>query len=136
LNASGVQARNDRNVAPRNDRLTCHCEASRKGSRGNLIPLRVYLSLKKTRLPRLNANAFRLAMTESGKVSLEFKEKIYIYSLKLYIETPKFKRITSKILLFFSIFSFVSGAEMFSWFRTNPPFPLGYRTNPPTLSSG
>jgi len=45
----------------------CHCEASREGSRGNLIFLNLkYFSLK-TRLPRLNADAFRLAMTERAK---------------------------------------------------------------------
>jgi hypothetical protein len=46
----------------------CHCEASRKGSRGNLVKKRLvsYILhiMTKKRLPRLNAKAFRLAMTK------------------------------------------------------------------------
>ena len=45
------------------DPKVCHCEASRKGSRGNPNPLKECI-IQKSRLPRLNANAFRLAMTE------------------------------------------------------------------------
>jgi hypothetical protein len=56
-----------RRFAPRNDKGKCHCEASRKGSRGNLIKERLvsYISrvMTKKEIASLNAIAFRLAMT-------------------------------------------------------------------------
>jgi len=45
----------------------CHCEPA-GGGRGNLYFFKNFLL--KARLPRLNANAFRLAMTERQSASL------------------------------------------------------------------
>jgi len=56
----------------RGNLLFCHCEASHQGSRGNLVFQEKkdckIKSLEK-RLPRLNANAFRLAMTKGEGIA-------------------------------------------------------------------
>ena len=79
LNASCVQARNDKK-----DTKVCHCKTFLTKSRGNLPlcpcepPAReawqsLFLKnfLPRARLPLLNANAFRLAMTERGRVEID-----------------------------------------------------------------